>query len=365
MKILRVWASPEQFSSGCWFIRERIPGNELEKRGHKIKRLVLGWDTDNSILDWPDVVFFSRFYKQNPRRLVEVLKKKNKGIVYDIDDDLWSIPKANPVKMISDAMIDSVDTMAEMSDVITTTTYMDKTLKSHGIEQSFVCPNALNFDRYYPSEKKNRKLRVGWQGGATHWRDLRIALDPIAKLQKEYDFEFFVQGIAPKPLAVENYHYRKHKELGYVYEKGGVIAEGLKTMEKLAEIDFTHLPFYPPELHADLLRQMNLDIAIAPLENNKFNKSKSCIKFYEGVATGSAFLASDVKPYNEEMEYVAKNNFWDWKEKLEKLLSDDDFRQELWEKQWKYVQERADISRVGDRWEEAFKKAYGKTLIRT
>ena len=99
-----------------------------------------------------------------------------------------------------------------------------------------------------------------------------------------------------------------------------------------------------------------MDIALAPLHENEFNKGKSCLKFYEYAAIGSATLASDVMPYNKEVGYCAKNTQKDWKDKIEKLIVDKDFREKLAKKQHDWVFENRELGKTAMLWEKAFLK---------
>jgi len=84
-----------------------------------------------------------------------------------------------------------------------------------------------------------------------------------------------------------------------------------------------------------------------------FNEAKSCVKFYEYAATGTVTVASDVVPYNQEVGYCAKNTQKDWYDKLERLIIDKDFREELLEKQQKFVFKNRDIKKNIKLWEKA------------
>jgi glycosyltransferase involved in cell wall biosynthesis len=118
-------------------------------------------------------------------------------------------------------------------------------------------------------------------------------------------------------------------------------------------LKFYHVPFHFPELYPSILRKCNIDIGIAPLLDSEFNYSKSCVKFYEYASTGTVTLASNVKPYKDEVKYTANNKFDDWKNKLERLIVDKKFRDELCEEQYQWVQENRNIRKIVVLWEEA------------
>jgi len=99
------------------------------------------------------------------------------------------------------------------------------------------------------------------------------------------------------------------------------------------------------------------------LEDNEFNRGKSCIKFYEYAAVGTATIASDVEPYKSECDYRAKNTTEDWYQKIKKLIVDEQFRLDLVKKQQKWVKENRSIDKIGLEWELACQKEGGLPVL--
>jgi glycosyltransferase involved in cell wall biosynthesis len=196
-------------------------------------------------------------------------------------------------------------------------------------------------------------LQIGYTGAASHWKDLEIIIEPLIKLQGKYDFDFCLQGMVASPLESEMYNMRQVYSLNLEPAKKRYMESALALFEKMRELKYYHVPFYTPMLHSSALRRCDLDIALAPLEDNEFNRGKSCLKFYEYVSTGTPVLASDVIPYSSEVGYCAKNNIEDWMNKLEKLIVDESFRKELFEKQKKWVLENRTLGIVAKLWEKA------------
>jgi hypothetical protein len=100
------------------------------------------------------------------------------------------------------------------------------------------------------------------------------------------------------------------------------------------------------------MKRINADIGLCPLEDNEFNKSKSCIKFYEYASLGIATLAPDLLPYSDEVSETY-NGLSDFKEKLRRLLVDTKHRKEIVEEQRKWVMKNRDINKVIKLWEKA------------
>ncbi|SFU79287.1 Glycosyl transferases group 1 [Paenacidovorax caeni] len=130
-----------------------------------------------------------------------------------------------------------------------------------------------------PMRRQSAKPRVGWAGGVGHSGDLALVIDVVRELVQEVEWVFF--GLCPDAL------------LPYVHEyhRGGPIGR------------------YPARLAA-----LNLDLAIAPLEDNLFNQCKSQLKLLEYGACGYPVVCSDVGPYRRTSLPVTKvrNRFKDW-----------------------------------------------------
>ncbi|MCW0417378.1 hypothetical protein NB689_003132 [Xanthomonas sacchari] len=87
-----------------------------------------------------------------------------------------------------------------------------------------------------------------------------------------------------------------------------------------AGVDFAR---YPQALAA-----LGLDLALAPLEDNLFNRCKSNLRLLEYGACGYPVVASDLPPYRDGALPVTlvKNRFRDWVNAIRAHLADADAR---------------------------------------
>ena len=353
MKVLYIVDSPFAFTGGCWFHRNHIPAKGLMSMGHEIRLTTINPDMGQDWYEWPEVVVFSRIYPFDPLPMIRKYKQMGKRVIYEIDDDLWSVNPDNFQFQIStEKRWQYEHIMAEASAITTTTEYLADKMRKFN-KNIFVIPNAIDFDHYLERFKASPKLQIGYSGASSHWKDLELIIDPLLELQGKYDFEFVLQGMVSSPLESEAYTMRQILNMGLQPEKTRYFESALSLYEKLRGLKYYHISFYVPFLHAAALRRCDMDIALAPLLDNEFNHGKSCLKFYEYAAMGSATLASDVPPYNKEVGYCAKNNQKDWTEKLEKLIADKKFREELVAKQQKWVKDNRGIRVVEKLWEKA------------
>ncbi len=132
------------------------------------------------------------------------------------------------------------------------------------------------------------KPRVGWAGGAGHTGDLELIADVVKELAEEVEWVFF--GMCPDKLRP------------YIHEfHAGV---------------FIHQ--YP-----SVLASLNLDLALAPLEQNLFNECKSNLRLLEYGACGYPVICSDVRSYQDGLPVTrVKNRFRDWVDAIRSHIND-------------------------------------------
>lgn len=353
--------TPRAYQSGIWLHRNEIPGTALSKRGHAIKQVAMGNEIPEQFLEWPDTVIFGRVYatQHDPIKWMLEYKKRGKRVLYDLDDDIWTVAKDNPSVLVSNAMKDQYEGMIQTADaVITTSKVLAKKFKKYFPKKEvFICPNGIDPSLYQERPHQNEDtLKIGYMGAASHWKDLQLIGQVISELYKKHDFLFTIYGLTGEPMEAAMYAYQKELQFNFQPEKNEYMKSALGFYEQLQGTRFWHVPFMPPELHPKTLSMCDLDIGIAPLEKSEFNSGKSCIKFYEYASVGTVTVASDVMPYSDEVNYTAKNTFKDWYNKLEKLIVDKEFRLKTLEKQKKWVQENRFVDVIGLPWELACQK---------
>ncbi|MHA6494558.1 glycosyltransferase [Pseudomonas borbori] len=130
--------------------------------------------------------------------------------------------------------------------------------------------------------------RVGWAGGSSHTGDLELIADVVQELANEVDWVFF--GMCPESIRP------------FVKEVHAGVDIGL----------------YPQALAA-----LNLDLALAPVEQNLFNECKSNLRLLEYGACGFPVICSDVRCYQDGLPVTrVKNRFRDWVEAIRMHIAD-------------------------------------------
>lgn len=351
MKVLYVLNNIMDFKSGCHFFRAFLPGIALRELGHIVIEVTANYKDWDNILKGVDVVIFQRMYGFNINDLIEKIKKKKIRIAYDIDDDIWNVPVGNPASKGNTAATYQIENLLRVADVVTTTTPRLKKLLDKFNDNVVVIPNAVNIDKYNGDKKENNLPIVIYSGSASHWQDFLEILPTLRDVKKDIPFHFVLQGFTQESLEAAMFMYAKLAAWG-ISEPGSEYQRvALKCWEYLRDMNVLHVPFYPPEMYPMVLRTVNADIGICPLEDNLFNKSKSCIKFYEYASSDIVTLAPDLEPYSDEVT-LRYNGLTDFKNKLKQLLIDKRYRYETLYEQKRWVKNNRDINKIVKLWEK-------------
>jgi GT2 family glycosyltransferase len=216
-----------------------------------------------------------------------------KPIVYELDDYLPNLPiKSAYRKNMPKDILKSLRASLKHVDrfVVSTHPLADAFKGAH--PDIRVVENRLPLNWWADlsaARRQSEKPRVGWAGGVGHTGDLELVEAVVRDLADEVDWVFF--GMCPEGLRP------------YVKE----VHEGVNI-----------------ELYPEKLASMNLDLAIAPLEDNLFNRCKSNLRLLEYGACGFPVVCSDVEPYRAHELPVTrvKNRYKDWVDAIRMHLSD-------------------------------------------
>ncbi len=136
--------------------------------------------------------------------------------------------------------------------------------------------------------QRGRKPRVGWAGGVSHTGDLELITDVVKELAGEVEWVFM--GMCPDRIRP------------YVHELHAGVA----------------IDLYPAAL-----ARLDLDLALAPVEQNLFNECKSNLRLLEYGACGFPVVCSDLVCYQGALPVTrVKNRFKDWVDAIRMHISD-------------------------------------------
>ena len=231
--------------------------------------------------------------KEFVKFLKSIQPKYNFRIIYEVDDVVFreDIPDYNKFKtaFTSDEIRNNVTEIINMCDEVTVTCDFMRNLYSErtGKQEITVIPNFpakfwignyYNQDRLVSLFDKNKKKpRLLYAGSGAHF-------DVENRVGQKDDFEHVLKAIIDS----------RHK---YQWVFIGAFPPALRPYIQNGDIEFhqwQRLYEYPQKIY-----DLGIQMAVAPLQDNSFNKAKSDLKFIESCAYGFPVACQDLCTYQD------------------------------------------------------------------
>ena len=238
------------------------------------------WRVTRELQEWAlqsDAIVIQMLHTNDGMALLEALRDMlpNTPILAEIDDHMTSTAEYNPAadyyRPGSELRRIAVEQFTKSDGIVVSTPYL-KEVYSEFNKNIWVIPNAIDLQKWGRLRRRSRPgIRIGWAGGASHEDDLAIVKDIVPRILDKFpDVTFvFVNGIPAWAKKLP--------------------AERVELVRKWTRIDH-----YPA-----MLAGLGLDIGIAPLVDNAFNRGKSNLRWLEYSALGIPCVASNVGHFAE------------------------------------------------------------------
>lgn len=195
-----------------------------------------------------------------------------------------------------------------------------------------IVPNQLERSIWEPLRSLRRqggKPRVGWAGAQQHNGDLEIIFDVVKETSDEIQWVFF----------------------GLCFEEW--LPYGVEVQDP---VEF--------ELYPRTLAGLNLDLAVAPLAHNRFNRCKSDLKLIEYGALGIPVVCTDIDPYRDAPVTRVRNTRHAWLQAIRERIHDLDAAARDGDELRRWVFEQRMLDQHLDQWLDALSPASGLDLAR-
>lgn len=231
----------------------------------------------------PDVILMQMTMSDLHIATVEQYKRSSGAfMIADIDDLKTDLPDKNCNKRFI-----TKDVRARLRryllnfDRLTVSTQPLAEAYAHLIDEVVVVPNRIDrglWDALVSKRRTSSKPRVGWVGAQQHRGDLEIIIDVVKQTANEIDWIFM--GMCLDEL------------LPYVKEVHDF------------EVAFAD---YPAKM-----ANLNLDLAVAPLEIHPFNEAKSNLRLLEYGMLAWPVVCTDIYPYKNAPVKRVSNTTMEW-----------------------------------------------------
>lgn len=262
--------------------------------------------------------------------------KYKKKVIIDIDDNYLDVLPTNPLyDNLKAGKKDRsfIGAILSMADAITCSTEplaqrLDEHFRTvYGLEKKIVViPNFNDLkDWDFPIKEKHKdKIVIGYAGSNSHHDDLVMMLPHLAKIMDKYKNVYFESmGMISKDKI---WLFKDFSE------------DALNRCDLLPSCRFREYP--------ERMANAQWDVALAPLEESKFTRCKSHIKWMENAALKIPVIASRVYPYH--MELFGRRTIIDgktgllvkpsgWFDAMESLILDKQKREEIGQNAYDFV----------------------------
>ena len=295
---------------------------------------------DPGVIRESDIVLFQRDFASHfdwYQVVVSLARELGKPVVMDMDDDLLALPPDHPDRITTYYAVGLPALLHAILNVdgVTVTTGPLKEAIQKLNPNVWILPNYLDeqlwhFRPHQPSLPE-QPLTILYMGTATHRPDLNLVSKPLFQLAEVYGaaLRFYFYGIEP-PLG----------------------------LEALTQVIHQPVQTYDYQAFASHMSHVQADLAIAPLCDNTFNRSKSAIKFFEYTAMGIPGIYADMPPYSQIIrdgyEGLLAQTPDQWFEKIQLLIRDPELRQRIVLTSQESVQAHWLMSRHASEWPQTY-----------
>jgi len=368
LKILVVPAN----DGGCAYYRAWLPFNKLnqhygdkveirfnknplgiEEEGERAGKWKENWEFED--MKWADIVFtqnLSNFGGPYTARIIGKAREFGKFVHYDTDDLLTDVYKGHRLEKVYQerGLSDVTKFIYNNSDLVTVTQkkFAERVYPFCGPNTTLaVVKNAIDYD--LPSWNmpkvpgRKNQCRVGWVGGIHHEQDLRQFVGVPNLVNQRAGAERVQWGFYGRPPIPESGEKDWQQDVWDNYQR--MLLSGMKYRNWfIANAD-------GPDRYGHFYSKM--DVAIAPLEFNNFNDSKSEIKVAECGRYAVPLVATNCGCYDETIingqtgYLIDRNNpKSEWVRVLKKVIQDKKGREEMGANLKQVTDEYFDINKV-------------------
>jgi glycosyltransferase involved in cell wall biosynthesis len=297
---------------------------------------------------WADVVYWARndipAYIANMGGIREWLwntYKLRPAMIMDIDDNIFATRPYNPGYRSyfpnSPHKTWNIKSVENFDAITVSTKNLSEVYTGYNPFIG-VCPNSMPVEERdkvlknkkirYP--KKDGEIRIGWSGSASHWENLKHIEQPVIDILKKYpQTTFYITGL-----------------FGDLFQDPAI-------KDRVVSVSWSQLKDW-----VKTNVEMDLDIALAPLVDNDFNRAKSNLRILEYATAKYPVIASPVEPYksftSKEVMFATEKE--EWFNAMEKLIKKPELRLKLSTSLYKRLKSFYNINRNYKLWITFFKK---------
>ncbi len=333
--------------------------------------------------------------------IMKMIKFLGIPVIIDVDDH-YKLGNDHPMSLSAkkEKWHEPIINHIKLADYVTTTTPIFAEEISKYNKNVFVFPNAINPDepQYKQVKTKSNMLRIGIICGSSHLHDIELLGDLITRTADNvqivlcgFDTNGTITTYNQETGEKTQRPIKPEESVWFTYEK--IITGNYKTlsaehkdflMKFMKNVDdpFVNERYrrmWTRDINKYATHYENVDVLLAPLKENEFNKMKSQLKTIEAGFTNTALIAQDFGAYTIDsipmIEFGGKinengncllvksnKNHKDWVKYINKLAADPEMVKKLQDNLHNYVKDKYSIDAVCKERVEFYKNIVNKSV---
>lgn len=333
--------------------------------------------------------------------IMKMIKFLGIPVIIDVDDH-YKLGNDHPMSLSAkkEKWHEPIINHLKLADYVTTTTpIFAEEIRKHN-KNVFVFPNAINPDepQYKQVKTKSNMLRVGIICGSSHLHDIELLGDLITRTADNvqivlcgFDTNGTITTYNQETGEKTQRPIKPEESVWFTYEK--ILTGNYKTLSaehkdflmkfmKGVDDPFVNERYrrmWTRDINKYATHYENVDVLLAPLKENEFNKMKSQLKTIEAGFTNTALIAQDFGAYQIDsipmIEFGGKinengncllvksnKNHKDWVKYINKLAASPEMVKKLQDNLHNYVKDKYSIDAVCKERVEFYKNIVNKSV---
>ena len=347
---------------------------------------------NDELLKSYDIIFIHRLPQHRNREAVNIINRiKSLGVKVVVDtDDHWNLDPSHGLYAVAkqEKIPETLVSCLKLADLVTVTTPVLADEIRRFNPNVVVLPNAIDPDeeQFKPKPSKSDLIRFGWLGGSSHVKDIELlrglgfSQSTISEKMQlvlcGFDTRGVVRFIDPETGEHKERAMKAEETTWFTYEL--FLTNGYKNIMSDPEylkylttftdnpnVDTVNKPYrriWTKAINLYANGYNNFDIALAPLDDNQFNKYKSQLKVIEAGFHKKALIAQNYGPYTIDLIdgqnallVDTKKNHKQWVKHAKTLAQNPELVKELGENLYNTVKDKYNLNNVSKTRAELYK----------
>ena len=315
--------------------------------------------TDEKIQQYEAISFLRHIsLKGETKNIIDRIHSLGVKVFFDIDD-YWHLPSTHAMFLQYKhfKIPQQTEDALRHSDLVTTTTPFIRNYINKINPNVFVLPNCIDErqEQFKPRKIDNGRVRFGGIWGVFHYEDVKMIANNFTLLDNDKElkgkWQICLGGYTKgedEYKKIESVMTNDNRMVKFDKDYSDYLKQETQSMEHVT-FDKPYRRLYGRDVNTYGELYNEIDVALIPLVDDRFNNCKSQLKIIEAGIMGKAIIVSEIPPYildNRADVIYVKDNRAGWYNAMKALIKNPEIIKQLGESLKSYVRENYSIDKI-------------------